>query len=312
MTRILLAGLVVSLLATPAVAARNMVKNGSFEDGLVGWHIHLTDFMPETARDGDANRTYKYRCACGHDFGEYKPWIGLICPKCKGFISGEECGSWYVKNHERVAIVNGGEGRCMKFTLPTSVGNNQGVRVFSQLIKVKPGWGYKLTFYARAAGSIPRVFVECFAETKKEGSWNWDPEFNPQSLNRPLKKSYRAHVNCGSPTNLRAETRRKKKGGDGFEDDDGKGEEVITGGGSSEVTTPEPPKYSKIGKWQRYYKEIVAPARYRFEWMSVKLYAYMPGVAWFDNVKIEPMTASELRAFKADKNKRVKDKRFKY
>ena len=311
MKRACLTAVVACLLTLPAAAERNMVRNGGFEEGFRYWHIHLTDYMPETIREADGSRHYRYRCACGHDLGEYKPWIGLICPKCKGFISGEECGSWYVKNHERVSIVNGGDGRCIKFTLPTHVGNNQGVRVFSQLIRVKPGWGYKLTFYARAAGSIPRVFVECFDETKKEGSWNWDPEFNPQNIKRPLKKSYRAHVNCGSPTNLRREPRTTEAERGKF-DDDGRGEEIIKGGGSSDVTTPEPPKYTKVGKWQRYYKEIVAPARYQFEAMSVKLYAYMPGEAWFDNIKIVPMTASELRRFKAEKNRRIKDKRFKY
>jgi len=307
MRRALLILLAASLTATP-VLARSMVKNGGFEDGLVGWNIRLTDYMPETIRDGDDNRTYRYRCACGADLGEYKPWIGIVCPKCKGWISGEECGAWYVKNHERVSIVAGGEGRCMKFDLPTSVGNNQGVRVFSDIIKCKKGWGYRLSFYAKAAGAHPRVWVECYAETEKEGSWNWDPEFNPQNLNRPLKRVYRAQVNCGATTNERSEPPRA---GD-FRDDDGGGEAIIEGGGSSEETSPEPPKYVKPGTWQRYYKEVVAPERYHFEYMSVKLYAYMPGTAWFDNVKIEPMTASELAKFKAEHNKRIRSDRFKY
>ena len=310
--RATLLGLLLLCVAAPAAQARNMVKNGGFEDGLVGWNIRLTDYMPETARDADGNRTYRYRCACGADLGEYKPWIGLECPKCKGWISGEECGSWYVKNHERVSIVQGGQGRCMKFTLPTNVGNNQGVRVFSDLIKCKKGWGYKLTFYAKAAAAHPRVWVECYAETAKEGSWNWDPEFNPQDLNRPLKRCYRAQVNCAATTNRRDEPMRSTGKRRDFRGDDGQGEEIIRGGGSTDVTSPEPPKYTQVGNWKRHYKEVVAPKRYHFEYMSVKLYAYMPGAAWFDNVKIEPMTAGELAKFKAEHNRRIKSDRFKY
>ena len=310
--RRLLTLLILALLAATPAAAGDMVANGGFEEGLHCWFVRLTDFMPETIREGESTRRYHYICACGHDLGEYKPWIGVFCPGCKGFISGEECGSWYVKNHERCSIVQGGEGQCMKFTLPTNVGNNQGVRAFSKLIKCKPGWGYKLTFYAKTAGAHARVWVECYAETKTEGSWNWDPEFNPHKINRPLKRVYRAQVNCGASTNERAETRHTKAKREDFRDDDGQGPDVVSGGGSSEDTSPEPPKYSKPGKWQRYYKEVVAPKRYHFEYMSVKLYAYMPGEAWFDGVKIEPMTAAELAKFKAEKNKRIKSDRFKY
>lgn len=311
--RRLLPVLLLATLAAPAAMGRNMVKNGSFEGGLDGWFIKLTDFMPENIRDGEDNRVgFRYRCACGADLGEYKPWIGLICPKCKGFISGEECGSWYVKNHERVSIVQGGNGRCMKFTLPTHVGNNQGVRAFSELIPCKPGWGYKLTFYAKAAGAHPRVFVECYRETKKEGSWNWDPEFNPQDIKRPLKRVYRAHVNCGAETNRRDEVLRRKGKRRDFRQDDGQGEAIIRGGGSTEDTSPEPETYARPGKWQRYHKLVVAPRRYWFSHMCVKLYAYMPGTAWFDAIHIEPMTRQELAKFKAEKNRRIKSDRFKY
>ena len=50
---------------------------------------------------------------------------------------------------------------------------------------------------------------------------------------------------------------------------------------------------------------------YHFDYMSVKLYAYMPGEAWFDNVSLRAMTSSELRSFLSTKRK-PKDKRFAY
>ena len=47
----------------------------------------------------------------------------------------------------------------VKFTLDKSTGENQGVRIFSRLIKVKPGWGYVLSFSCRTRGSHARVFT---------------------------------------------------------------------------------------------------------------------------------------------------------
>ena len=304
MRRILLPALILCLLAPSAFAAANLVRNGDFGEGLKYWHIHLTDFMPETIRDGDARR-YRYLCACGNDLGEYKPWIGLTCPKCRGFLSGEECGKWYVENHTRVSLDDGPSGKCIRFDLPTNVGNNQGVRVFSHLIKAKPGWGYKLTFYAKAAKAHPRVFVETYAETTTEGSWNWDPNFNPYDLKRPLKRSFRAHVNCGAPTNRGSDDRTPDT------TDHTAGNQTVRRGGDYSEGTDEPIRVTS-GNWAKYYKEVVAPARYKFEYMSVKLYAYMPGIVWFDNVALVPMTAGELSKFKAEHNARVKDKRFKY
>lgn len=256
------------LLALPASAATNLVANGGFEksDGKVpeSWHIKLTDFMPkEAGKDDGGTMRYRYICACGQDLGDRKPWCGLLCPKCSGFISGEECGDWYVHNHERVSLDHGPNGYCVKFTLDKSTGENQGVRIMSHLIKVKPAWGYVMTFSCKTKGSIARVFAECYRAPQSGGSAYWEGPMDPAKPKDGLERSYRAHVNCGSPAD-----------------------------------------------WQTFTKEIVAPKRYQFDHISVKLYAYMPGEAWFDNVAIRPMTSKEYNDFIA--TKKPKDKRFEY
>ncbi|MBM4039001.1 MAG: hypothetical protein FJ290_10865 [Planctomycetes bacterium] len=258
------------LSAASALAAANLVENGGFEksDGKLpeAWHCKLTDFMPkEVGKDEGGTMRYRYICACGQDLGDAKPWCGLLCPKCSGFISGEECGAWYVQNHERVSLDRNGPGYCVKFTLDKSTGENQGVRIMSHLIKVKPAWGYVMTFSCRTKGSIARVWAECYRPPQSTRSRYWEGPMDPAKPKDGLERSHRAQVNCGSPAS-----------------------------------------------WETFTKEIVAPKKYQFEFISVKLYAYMPGEAWFDNVSIRPMTPSEYSDFVATKNKTIKDKRFAY
>ena len=276
MTRPALAVLLATLLALPALAAGNLVVNGSFErvddEGKPEyWHYRLTDFMPQTTRNPDGSRSYRYICGCGHDLGAAKPWCGLLCPKCKGFIGGEEAGSWYRQNHTRVSTDRGAKGKGVKFTLDTSTGNNQGVRIYSRLIKAKRGWGYKLRFSVKAYKAHPRVFVECYREITPGGSRFYSKymtdvpkELNPDGTKRPIERCFRAHVNCG---------------------------------GSS--------------SWKTYTKDFAAPERYQFDWMTVKLYAYMPGEAWFDNVSLVAMTRKEMSDYYKGKRK-PKDSRFKH
>ncbi len=262
------------LAAGSALAGGNLVTNGSFErvddeGGPEYWHYHLTDFMPETVREEDGNRTYHYICACGHDLGPVKPWVGLFCPKCKGFISGEECGAWYVKNHTRVSMGPGERGKAVKFTLPRSVGRMQGVRIFSRLIKAKRGWGYKLKFSVKTKGSAhPRVFVEGYRFITPGGSRyaskymsEVPEELNPYGMSRPLERKFRAQVNCKSSSS-----------------------------------------------WKTYTKEFVAPERYQFDVLAVKLYAYMPGEAYFDNVVLQAMSRSEMREYYENKRKAKADR----
>jgi hypothetical protein len=251
-----------------AFGGANLVQNGGFEksDGKVpeGWHIKLTDYMPkEVGKDDGGTMRYRYICACGHDLGDVKPWCGLLCPKCGGFLSGEECGDWYTKNHERVSLDRGPNGYCVKFTLDKSTGENQGVRIMSHLIKVKPAWGYVMTFSCKAKGSLIQVFAECYRAPQRGGSHYWEGPMDPLKPKDGLERSYRAHVYVGA--------------------------------------CPE---------WKTFTKEIVAPKRYQFDTISVKLYAYMPGEAWFDNVAIRPMTPSEYNEFIS--KKKPKDKRFEY
>ncbi len=255
-----------------ALGATNLVENGGFEKSLKdddkvpeGWHIKLTDYMPkEAGKDDGGNMRYRYICACGQDLGDVKPWCGLMCPKCGGFISGEECGDWYTKNHERVSLDRGPNGRCIKFTLDKSTGENQGVRIMSHLIKVKPSWGYVMTFSCKAKASLIQVFAECYGAPKRYKSVNWEgPRDTAIAQDERIDRSYRAHVYVGA--------------------------------------CPE---------WKTFTKEIVAPKRYQFEYISVKLYAYMPGEAWFDNVSIRPMTQKEYDDFVS--SKKPKDKRFEY
>ena len=268
MKRIALALLLLALLAPIGLAAGNLVANGGFERGDKYpdyWHCQLTDFMPKKVSDGPPP-AFHYICGCGHDLGDVKPWCGLLCPKCGGFISGEECGAWYLQNHARVSLDGGGaRGKCVKFTLPESVGNNQGVRIMSYMIKAKRGWGYKLSFSAKAKGAHPRVFVECYRYLRSpKTAAQWEGETDPTSPREPVERCFRAHVNCE---------------------------------GSS--------------SWKEYTKDVVAPKRYHFDYMLVKLYAYMPGEAWFDNVSLKPMTSSELRKWISSRRK-PKDKRFEY
>ena len=273
MNRTLAATLALALFAMEALGAHNLVVNGDFERGERWpdyWHCRLTDFMPETSRKDDGTRSYRYLCGCGHDFGPAKPWCGLFCPKCRGFISGEECGAWYLKNHERVSLVKGGvSGKCVKFDLSTAVGNNQGVRIFSRLMQAKRGWGYKLEFSVRAYKAHPRVFVECYRKVKLGGSrfsskyMSVSKELDPDGTKTPIERIFRAHVNC-----------------------------------------------SASSRWKTYTKEFAPPQRYEFDWMSVKLYAYMPGQAWFDDVSLKPMTRREFKAYLASK-RAPKDNRFK-
>jgi len=255
------------LSAAAALGAGNMVKNGGFEkhDGNTpeGWYIKLTDFMPKEKENAQGYKSYDYICACGENLGDVKPWCGLFCPKCGGFISGEECGGWYTQNHTRVSLDHGPHGYCVKFTLDKSTGENQGVRIFSHLMKVKRGWGYKLRFSARTKGSVARVFAEGYRHPPRAKSSHWEgPSDSALGKEEMIERCYRAQVNCGSP-----------------------------------------------GDWQTFEKDVYAPERYLFDYISIKLYAYMPGEAWFDDISLVPMTPSEVKEHQA--GRKPKDSRFK-
>jgi hypothetical protein len=245
------------------------VPNGGFEQGNAHpdhWFVKLTDFKPKKETNAEGFISYRYICACGKDLGNVQPYIGLFCPQCKGFLSGEEAGAWYVNNDKCVSLDNGKTGRAVKFTLPKDVGENQGVRIFSALIPAKLGWGYILEFDVKTHKSLARVFVECYREVKVPRSFLWDGGYAPNAPKVPIERVYRCPVNCGSSPN-----------------------------------------------WQHFKepfpRKLPLGKSYQFNLMAVKLYAYMPGEAWFDNVVLRPMTEREMAEHTAS-TPRPTDKRF--
>jgi len=390
-----------SAILSPAYGEKmpgNMVYNGDFEKGKdtpVGWHVRLADFMPYTLRRGkEKRRSYFYVCGCKEYLGSFRPWAGLSCPSCKGFIGGEESGDLYLRNHEFVSFDKGKQGRGIKFTLSTPIGNNQGVRIYSRIFRVKPNWGHIMSFDSKTRGSHTRVWAEGFrvdAESDPGSSVlkvgdvrDWSgfcttvKEAGAQDALSPGKRLWE-----GLPTEARQIVAKIAQYPEVEEEDreivtkalnqvlarldfykeeyfpnTEVPEKVVAGlGRLSEPLTEKCArglnrhllgicfqeevkecstdsdgcraiKVSKVGpaieriyrgpvncgspaNWEHFTKEMVAPKRYKFEWISVKLYAYMPGEAWFDNVKVRPMTKNELAAYFV-KNPKHKDKRFKF
>ncbi len=247
----------------PAFGAGNMVLNGGFEQGDKypdHWFVKLTDFFCK--KQPTDPPTYKYICACGEDLGSIQPFVGLLCPKCKAFLSGEESGSWYVGNDKCVSMDHGPTGKCVKMTLPKDVGENQGVRIFSSMIPAKHGWGYVLDVDLKTAGTMTQVFVECYRYYSAKSTFVWNGEYAPTYSKNPIERCYRAHIYAGSSAT-----------------------------------------------WKHYHQDFSPPKRYYFDFMVVKLYAYMPGEAWFDNVSLRPMTDKEMADHLAA-NSKPGDKRF--
>jgi hypothetical protein len=246
-----------------AFAAGNLVLNGGFEQGDKHpdyWFVKLTDFFDKDQHTDPPS--HKYICACGEDLGSMQPFVGLLCPKCKGFLSGDECGAWYAANDKCVSLDNGPHGKCLKFSLPKDVGENQGVRVFSSMIQAKRGWGYVLDLDVKTAGSLARVFVEGYRYYSAKSTFVWTGGYAPTFPKNPVERKYRCPVNCGSSPN-----------------------------------------------WQHFTREFSPPKNYQIDFMSVKLYAYMPGEAWYDNVSLRLMTEKEMSQFLSSAPK-AKDKRF--
>jgi hypothetical protein len=256
------------LLAPGSLRSTNMVPNGNFEQGSgvpAQWHVRLSDYRVRTVTSPEGRRVREYLCGCGRVLGNTRPWAGLTCGGCGGWMGGEESGKWYIHNHRCVSLVPGRRGRGVKFTLPTAVGNNQGVRIYSRLVKVKPGWGYRISFYAKAKRSVARVFVECYRARRVPDGFTADRRLEPTGTKKPIDRCYRRHIPCESPA-----------------------------------------------AWTRFTNVILAPRRYRFEWMAVKLYAYMPGEAWFDDVTVTPLSPTEMDQELKKKRAKTKDSRFGY
>ena len=397
----LIAAFFLAALVSPAYGEKmpgNLVYNGDFEKGKdtpVGWHVRLADFMPFTLRSEDKKRrSYFYVCGCKEYLGSFRPWAGLSCPGCKGFIGGEESGDLYLRNHQFVSFDKGKQGRGIKFTLSTPIGNNQGVRIYSRIFKVKPNWGYIMSFDTKASGPTTRVFAECFRvdpdsepgssalkvrdvrdwagfckivkeaggqDTPSPGKRLWeglpaeprqilakiaqypeveegDREIVTKALNQVLARPdfYKEEYfpNTEVPEKVLAGLGRlseplTEKCARGLNrhllgicfrnevlecttDSDGcRAVQVSKVKHALERIYRGHVNCGSPANWEHFTKEMVAPKRYKFEWISVKLYAYLPGEAWFDNIKIRPMTKNELAAYFVKKPK-YKDRRFEF
>jgi hypothetical protein len=390
---LLLAGLLAPVAAESE--PQNLVYNGSFDKGSDvpdGWHIRLADYMPQRICGPDKDLCcHFYVCGCGEYLGTFKPWAGLACPACKGFICAEESGDWYARNHELISLDQGKSGKAIKFVLPRAVGENQGVRVFSRMFPVKRAWGYVLEFDTKAKGAHPRVFVESFhfpektqkgppllraediedaqalcaklsAQAQEDkpsaGKRLWEllsAEARPivtkavenelteqeeeqlvKGLNAVLSRKDFYQPNCFPEFELHQKVREFLERTDPAPS----AKEIqwinrhILSVCFPEGTkrTPEDPEGCRAidisgikrnivkewrghvncegaGDWTHYTKEMAPRKKYPYDWMTVKLYAYMPGEAWFDNVVVRAMTKKELEDYFA-KRPDPKDKRF--
>jgi len=129
----------------------------------------------------------------------------LVCPQCKHMNMGlEDSGAQYQKNHESVSLIKVGRDRSLGVNLSKAVGENQGVRVISDLVRAKRGAGYEISFDAVSYGPKLRVFVECFRidkDDKEAKQWvkSLPAESNPLKLKTRLKRVFRKQVHAGSP-----------------------------------------------------------------------------------------------------------------
>ena len=263
----LLAVAVLSLAVLGAGPDGNIIRNGDFEKGdkygIPGWHANIMGYMPrETGKDADGNTLFEYVCGCGEVLGNLKPWAGLTCPKCGRYSIAEESGSWYNKNEDCVSLDEAKSGKALHYVLPKAVGENQGVRVVSDLYRVKRNWPYEITAQMKGDGSVIRIFVECYRIVPEDKKPSMKDKATKCSGDIPqIEKTYRAHINCG-------------------------------GGG-----------------WKTESKTFLPPPKYAFDYLQVKLYAYMPGEAWFDNIVVRPLMPAEAKTW-LDAQKKKKDDRF--
>lgn len=196
---------------------RNLLTNGDFETwpGDVteppGWHTKLTSIIPipeYTDPENKKGRTgkYQFKCGCGHIWGTVRPWAGLCCESCGHLNTGlEDSGDYYLDNDQYVKPGNGRAGRGAHVTMPAAVGNVEGVRVISDLIRAEPGAAYEISFDAKSKGTHIRVFVEGFREMKHDkDAMQWAASLpvkvNPLEQQYRLKRVFRKHINADAPT----------------------------------------------------------------------------------------------------------------
>ena len=276
--------LAVTLLLAAAGKSRRsrvLVKNGNFEKTptekgkIPNWHIHLTSITPIPEYTDPANKEgrtgkFTFKCGCGHIWGNIRPWAQLVCSNCGHLNTGlEDSAAQYFENHKSVSLIKGkgGKGKAVGIDMSESVGNNQGVRVISQLIKAKRGAGYEISFDAVSFGPHLRVFVEGFRleyDDQKSAQWahSLPAKSNPYKQRYRLKRCFRHQINVKKPKS-----------------------------------------------WQRKSGKFVARKRWEFDVMFVTLYAYLPGKAAYDNVRLRQLSKAEVEAYKREhpaKEKRLR------
>ena len=281
--KVLIVAVVVAA-ALPAAGRGNIIRNGNFEGGpakkfgFPGWHTAIMGYTPKImGKDDDGKNIYNYICSCGHNHGPIKPEVAVVCPGCKRYSIAEETGGWYDQNHEYVTLGRGRTGYGVKMTLSKGVGENQGVRCVSDLVRVSSNWPYSFSVDAKAKGANIRVFVEGYRyarpdyddeKNEDEDEDDEEDEEEPEEAAGTkgealrIEKCYRKQINFGSP-----------------------------------------------GGWTRKQENFMPPKRYEIEFLQVKLYAYMPGEAFFDNVVVRPLSPGEARQWLASQ-KDKKEKKF--
>ena len=195
---------------------KNLLSNGQFERWSdktgepEGWHTRITSLIPIPEYRDPANKkgrtgVTRFKCGCGYMWGTVRPWTNLVCPQCGQMNHGlEDSAANYDLNYESVEPVSGKSGKGAGITMSEPVGNNQGVRVISELVKAERGAGYKLSFDAKSQGPLMRVFVEGFKLMPKdtearEWAKTLDAKSNPLKLTARLKRCFRAQVNAKTP-----------------------------------------------------------------------------------------------------------------
>ena len=208
--------LVIAVAGASLAASRkpqDLLTNGTFErwdeetGEPLGWHTRITSIVPiPEYRDPENKKgrtgVYHFKCGCGYMWGTVRPWTNLVCPQCKQMNHGlEDSASNYDLNYESVVATDGKSGKGAGLKMSAPVGNNQGARIISKLVKAERGAGYKLSFDAKTQGPNLKVFVEGFQlqpKDKKAREWvkTLEPESNPQKFTARLKRVYRHTVHA--------------------------------------------------------------------------------------------------------------------
>ncbi len=305
--KVLMTASLLVAMALPAAAGRNIIRNGNFDEGkggeygFPGWHTAIMGYMPRiVAKTDDGKSVFNYICSCGYNFGTKKVEAGVTCPKCRRYSVAEETGKWYDDNHKFVTLDRGRKGYGVKMLLNKSVGENQGTRCVSELVNVRRNWPYYFSVDARAKGAVIIVFVEGYRYVRRDTTADDDDDEDDDD-----------------------EDDDDGDDDDGDEDaegddDDEKAEDaeapVLPVKSYGEATAIEKCYRKQIpfgspGGWKQKGEIFMPPPRYAIDMIQVKLYAFMPGEAYFDNVVVRPLSTYEAQKWLATRKKK-KDKRF--